>query len=1232
MLDFSIFISSPGDVDDERRRAEQVIHTLQHEFDGYVRLEPIFWEHRPQSAQQHFQEQIGKLPSQTDLVVCLLWSRLGTRLPEDKFRREDGTSYRSGTEFEFEDAIAGYRQRKTPDLWVYRKIDPFIYRDVKTDAELEDRRRQKSLLDEFIRHWLGGADDHFKAGFNSYADPKEFERQFAGHLRAVLRERCPQYRTDSPELPAWTRDQSPYRGLEFFDLEHAPVFHGRAAAVHAVLEQLGAQAGSGRSFLLVLGASGVGKSSLLRAGLLHALVEARRVPGVDLWRYAVFRPADAPDGDLLLGLATELLAEKHRNDALPALPELAQAGFATPEALAKLLRRHPDGLAGPLGVALDAAAGALGRERGWRFEPVARLVLVVDPLEEIFRYGEAERDGLLAALHALAASGRVWVVAGMRAEFYPEAAAHPVLGGLKAGAGQYDLPPPDPAELGEIIRFPALAAGMKFELREGRGLDAALLESAAANPSALPLLEFALDELYRRAHGRGEKVLCFADYADLGGLEGAVAQAAETAVLALGETRLGTVRDVFRQLVGLDHGQPLRRRAAWAVFDAAGQREAVEALVKARLLSSDDAGADHAATVEPVHEALLRSWERLAGWIKDDAEILAIRARMEELAGQWREAGRDEGYLLNRGKQEQDARLLLRQAWVRLDADGREFLDLSLRRIRGRRWVLRLTVGGVVVAFLAVAGGFGYVNYQERKKSETAAGLALEVVNRLTYDLPDRLKNRPGTLQILQETFEQNADLLRRIDELRGETTESEREKAANLNKRGDQRLAMNDLPGALESYRASHVVFEKLAAQDPANAGWQRDLSVSHDRIGEVQRAQGDLAGALASYRASLALREKLAAQDPANAGWQRDLSVSHDRIGEVQSAQGDLAGALASFRASLAIAEKLAAQDPANAGWQRDLSVSYNKVGEVQSAQGDLAGALASYRADLAIAEKLAAQDPANAGWQRDLSVSYNKVGDVQSAQGDLAGALASFRASLALREKLAAQDPANAGWQYDLGISHERIGSVLSDQGDLAGALREFQAKKDIISRLAAQDPANAGWQRDLSVSYNKVGEVQSAQGDLAGALASYRASLAIAEKLAAQDPANAGWQRDLSVSYNKVGEVQSAQGDLAGALASYRADLAIAEKLAAQDPANAGWQGDLAFSHGKLGLLLLKSEKPAEALAEFRAARALLEPLVAKAPDHAQWRKAWEGMKQAIAMLEASGDKPQRRGGR
>jgi tetratricopeptide (TPR) repeat protein len=124
---------------------------------------------------------------------------------------------------------------------------------------------------------------------------------------------------------------------------------------------------------------------------------------------------------------------------------------------------------------------------------------------------------------------------------------------------------------------------------------------------------------------------------------------------------------------------------------------------------------------------------------------------------------------------------------------------------------------------------------------------------------------------------------------------------------------------------------------------------------LGDIWQKRGDLKAALKSYSDSLAIVERLAQSDPGNAGWQRDLSVSYNKVGGVQVAQGDLKAALKSYSDSLAIAERLAQSNPGNAGWQRDLSVSYNKVGDVQVAQGDLKAALKSYSDGLAIFERL-------------------------------------------------------------------------------------------------------------------------------------------------------------------------------------------------------------------------------------------------------------------------------------
>ncbi|PYL74445.1 MAG: hypothetical protein DMF26_11115 [Verrucomicrobia bacterium] len=315
---------------------------------------------------------------------------------------------------------------------------------------------------------------------------------------------------------------------------------------------------------------------------------------------------------------------------------------------------------------------------------------------------------------------------------------------------------------------------------------------------------------------------------------------------------------------------------------------------------------------------------------------------------------------------------------------------------------------------------------QSRNNAVAAKRDADELINFMQYDLSDRLKT-VGRLDMMDAI---NGRIRKYHKDHPPEAGDANalREQTVSLGQRGDILRDEGKLEPALKSYREGLAIFEELARQEPGNAGLQRDLSVTYNKVGDVQSAQGDLAGALKSYRESLVIREKLANQEPGNAGLQRDLSVTYNKVGDVQSAQGDLAGALKSSRESLAIFEKLANQEPGNAGLQRDLSVTYNKVGDVQSAQSDLADALKSYRESLAIREKLAKQEPRNAGLQRDLSVSYNKVGDVQSAQGDLAGALKSYRESLAIFEKLAKQDPGNAGWQADLAFSYWRTGTML------------------------------------------------------------------------------------------------------------------------------------------------------------------------------------------------------------
>ena len=216
-----IFVSSPGDVAEERVVTHRVLNRLIRRFAGIVEIEAIFWEHEPLLSSASFQAQIPR-PSETDIVVTILWARLGTRLPRE-ITRPDGSTYQSGTEVEFEDALEGRRLRGTPDLIVYRKqAEPVV--SLRNEEELLERLRQKQALDQFFERWFHGEDGTLVAAFHPFTDSGQFEELVELHLGKLVERWVKQHGIEvddeqqlAASAPRW--DGSPYRGLDVFEME-----------------------------------------------------------------------------------------------------------------------------------------------------------------------------------------------------------------------------------------------------------------------------------------------------------------------------------------------------------------------------------------------------------------------------------------------------------------------------------------------------------------------------------------------------------------------------------------------------------------------------------------------------------------------------------------------------------------------------------------------------------------------------------------------------------------------------------------------------------------------------------------------------------------------------------------------------------------------------------------------------------------------------------------------------
>src|SRR5271165_5294020 len=800
-----VFVSSPGDVRTERTIADRLIRMTAEELGIPVSVQysnllrdqqfpespdrsiepevselilcPYFWEYQRFSPELGYQDQMPNT-AQFDLVICILWSRLGTKL-HPRFQMPDGTEPRSGTDFEIAWAMA---QRKrtpgVPELHVYRnRSQPNPPLD--SPERLEEFLRQWKSLNAFFESWLKDGEGQFIGAFNNYYNLEEFERLFREHFRDFLSTQV------SSELQRQLIDrrtqtrrwkENPFRGLQIFDFEHAPIFQGRTKAIGTVLEALEVQVRAQRPFVLVVGASGSGKSSLVRAGVLPLLTQPETIEGIGLWRRAVTRPgAGGGDGDCFAALAAALLEP-------PALAALRDSeSVNSVRDLANELRDHYQSAALRVRDALDHAArewkiqqshfleererqlrgaGRPGdadqvQQQRRRLElPKARLALVVDQLEELFTTGFSPevRQKYISAITGLVQSGRVFIVATLRSDFYSWYQQFPDLIELTRPGGKVDLRPPTAYEIGNMIRLPAEAAGLHFEQERGTGqrLDQALRDAASATPESLPLLEHVLSLLYDEQSARGDDLLRWSDYRELGELKGALAKHAEAVFNTLQPREQKAFPLVMRYLVTLGQGEEEvtnRRTAPYRDFVAstgtdhdqkAGAKGFVDLLIEKRLLVADT-DPQGEVTVSVVHEALLREWQRVKEWLKENREFLRMRDRLDSSLKLWLSRGKQKDDLLGPGLPLAEGEKLVSDHEPSLSREEIEYIRVSIAERKRRKQVqerIRYAVMAAI-AVLAIVAGFQWFRAERQRES---AAQAFKSEAQVTAKLQEQLR------------------------------------------------------------------------------------------------------------------------------------------------------------------------------------------------------------------------------------------------------------------------------------------------------------------------------------------------------------------------------------------------------------------------------------------------------------------------------------------------------------
>ena len=453
----------------------------------------------------------------------------------------------------------------------------------------------------------------------------------------------------------------PYRGLLYFREEDAPFFFGRAETITQLVSAL-----QHHSLVAVVGASGSGKSSVVRAGLVP---ELRKSPD-RVWEIATIVPTDRPIHALAAVLMPLLDPDISETDRLIETNKLAEALHQQRVKVREVVDR------------------ALVKQPG-----TDRLLLIVDQWEELFTLcqDDVTRRCFIDNVLEATATARVSVVLTLRGDFFGRAITdYRPLSDRVQGA-QVNLGPMKREELCLAIEEPARQVGLTFEA----GLVDVIMEQAGDEPGKLPLLEFVLRRLWEDRRG-GE--LHHEAYKAMGQLQGAIAKKAESLYLKLNEDDQHKVQQIFLRLVRPGEGEADTRRRATFAEMGEGLRSLVKTLADERLLVTSQLASSAEETIEVSHEALIRHWERLKQWVEADRRFLAWQLRLNAAVKEW-EGNKRSSDLLLRGIPLTESVDWLKEKPDYLSPVEREFVTVS-KNLKKRNLIAAATIAGLVLILI----------------------------------------------------------------------------------------------------------------------------------------------------------------------------------------------------------------------------------------------------------------------------------------------------------------------------------------------------------------------------------------------------------------------------------------------------------------------------------------------------------------------------------------------------
>lgn len=814
------------------------------------------------------------------------------------------------------------------------------------------------------------------------------------------------------EAPNWA-GLNPYVGLAAFDGEHEDVFFGRDDLIKRVHAAIRSQHRNGQGFVLIVGSSGCGKTSLLQAGVLPPMRRDGGVEGLQALALARCDFGAAQPGELLHHLAAALCTWQLHGRSV----------FHEPSAttLAETLTTRPNSLVTAIDDAWLKWPAAL-RDKATED---AHLLLVIDHAEALV--GKQKDDAVdtrgnadLArecaevetVVNALCSHPRVLVIAVVRGDYYAQLAdALPVLMARKGGKGHVDVPLPQPAEITQMIRGPAVIARLTFDQRpsDGARLDDVLRDATIGQPDALPLLQHTLAAL---CDARGEQdTLSFSAYEAMGGLEGALARRAEDVFQSL-PSHVQQQHDVALSLLIRLEGDTDRVRgqsALWSMLPDDPARAFVNAFINARLFVSG--GSESRLAFRVAHEALLRQWPRARNWAQDNIRLLHARERLRSAAKRWDEDGRRDDHLLNPGRPLDEAMEVRERILTSADIVESALIARSEYIQRRSRFVERLAIS-VLLAATTSALALAYAAYSAEHKARLQKQQASKLASFLMGELIDQIDAR-GDLKLLSSVAEKVGEYCESASSQR-DSEEMLISCAKTYRKITDVNIEMRDFQdanisvGKAERYAAAAI---NRSGGSPASLIESSRVAAFH---GMLRKEEGKIRGARHHWGRQLSITKNLLNDDPNNPEYLIEKSYALTNIGAMKAESRDYQAALSMLKESIDLKKSAMPRVEHKDLLQYELLVSESFSTRIKEQIGDSHEIDHEYEIQIAKLKILLEKNPEKSDWEQQITSLLQMRAVALINKGDFQKARMIAEEAESRLSHLTKKEPDNAQWK--------------------------------------------------------------------------------------------------------------------------------------------------------------------------------------------------------------------------